>query len=200
MAIAVLLGLTAIWLLLRPGRVRYLPWDSHARQLVRAWGGGLQQGADGVVLGEIRPSRHPVPPLRGRVAGFGRSGGRRNRSRLRHLAAARFGASGGPGCRGLASDPDPLRIYADLGLTALPLDRNGLPLPESDGDTLPAEQYLVCVAERDLDLLLPVLPTLAGGAAAARTGRGLTRVFSFGKRNPWLRACPGTTDSMAAGL
>ena len=32
-AISVLLGLTAIWLLLRPGRVRYLPWDSHARQL-----------------------------------------------------------------------------------------------------------------------------------------------------------------------
>ena len=38
-----------------------------------------------------------------------------------------------------------------------------MPLPESDGDTPPAEQYLVCVAERDLDLLLPVLPNLAKG-------------------------------------
>jgi hypothetical protein len=56
-----------------------------------------------------------------------------------------------------------LRIYGDLGLTALPLGSDGLPLPESPGDTPPAKQYLVCVAERDLDLLLPVLPALAKG-------------------------------------
>jgi hypothetical protein len=60
-----------------------------------------------------------------------------------------------------------LRIYGDLGLTALPLGSDGLPLPESQGDTPLAEQYLVCVAERDLDLLLPVLPTLANGLRQA---------------------------------
>ena len=59
--------------------------------------------------------------------------------------------------------PDLLKVYGDLGLTALPLGSDGLPLPESEGDAPRAEQYLVCVAERDLNLLLPVLPKLAHG-------------------------------------
>ena len=59
--------------------------------------------------------------------------------------------------------PELLNVYGDLGLTALPLGSDGLPLPESEGDTPLAEQYLVCVAERDLNLLLPVLPMLATG-------------------------------------
>jgi phosphatidylglycerol lysyltransferase len=59
--------------------------------------------------------------------------------------------------------PKLLKVYGDLGLTALPLGSDGLPLPESEGDTPLAEQYLVCVAERDLNLLLPVLPSLAKG-------------------------------------
>ena len=57
--------------------------------------------------------------------------------------------------------PELLQIYGDLGLTALPLGANGLPIPESEGDTPKASQYLVCKAERDLNLLLPILPSLA---------------------------------------
>jgi hypothetical protein len=57
--------------------------------------------------------------------------------------------------------PALLKVYGDLGLTALPLGRDGLPLPESEGDTPAAERYLVCKAERDLTLLLPILPILA---------------------------------------
>ena len=57
--------------------------------------------------------------------------------------------------------PELLKVYADLGLTALPLGSDGLPLPESDGAAPPAEQYLVCKAERDLNMLLPILPSLA---------------------------------------
>ncbi|HEY0422329.1 MAG TPA: hypothetical protein VGC82_03300, partial [Rhodopila sp.] len=62
--------------------------------------------------------------------------------------------------------PALLKVYGDLGLTALPLGPDGLPMPESEGDTPPAEQYLVCRAERDLHLLLPVLPALANGPRA----------------------------------
>jgi hypothetical protein len=54
-----------------------------------------------------------------------------------------------------------------LGLTALPLGPDGLPLPESPGDTPAVDQYLVCVAERDLNWLLPVLPMLARGRCVA---------------------------------
>src|SRR4051812_21248802 len=55
-AIAVLLGLTALWLLVRPGRIHYLPWDSNTRQLLRDLGARPDLtaviGADGLVMGE----------------------------------------------------------------------------------------------------------------------------------------------------
>jgi hypothetical protein len=55
---------------------------------------------------------------------------------------------------------DLLKIYGDLGWTALPLGQDGMPLPE--GETCPSgiRRYLCCVAERDLGVLLPLLPAL----------------------------------------
>jgi uncharacterized membrane protein YbhN (UPF0104 family) len=162
-AIAMLLGLTAMWLLLRPGRVRYLPWDFSARQLLRGWGAGLDQPADGVVLGEA--GRAAIPFRRcGRVLlGLGDPVGEETDRvsaiwRLRDLAHQE-----GLDAAVWYAGPELLKIYGDLGLTALPLGRDGLPLPESDGDAPVAGQYLVCKAERDLNLLLPILPSLAAG-------------------------------------
>jgi lysylphosphatidylglycerol synthetase-like protein (DUF2156 family) len=161
--IAVLLGLTSIWLLLRPGRVRYLPWDSSARQLLRGLGTDLAQAADGVVLGES--ARAAIPFRRcGRVLlGLGDPvGDTADRVsaiwRLRDLAHQE-----GLGAAVWHAGPELLKVYGDLGLTALPLGPDGLPMPASEGDTPVAEQYLVCRAERDLNLLLPVLPILARG-------------------------------------
>ena len=162
-AIAVLLGLTAIWLLLRPGRVRYLPWDNSARQLLLSFGGHIDQPADGVVLGESARSAvsfrrcgrvllglgDPVGDETDRVSAIWRL---RDLAQQEGLVAAVWHAG-----------PDLLKIYGDLGLTALPLGPDGMPMPESAGDTPLAEQYLVCKAERDLHLLLPVLPQLARG-------------------------------------
>ena len=162
-AIAMLLGLTAIWLLLRPGRVHYLPWDSNARRLLVGMGAGPEQAADGVVLGES--SRAAIPFRRcGRVLlGLGDPVGDETDRvsaiwRLRDLAQQE-----GLDAAVWHAGPDLLKVYGDLGLTALPLGPDGLPLPESEGDSPPAEQYLVCRAERDLNLLLPVLPNLARG-------------------------------------
>jgi uncharacterized membrane protein YbhN (UPF0104 family) len=162
-AIAVLLGLTAIWLLLRPGRVRYLPWDSSARQLLLGLGAGAGQAADGVVLGES--ARAAIPFRRcGRVLlGLGDPVGEETDRisaiwRLRDLAQQE-----GLDAAVWHAGPELLKVYGDLGLTALPLGPDGLPVPESEGDTPVAEQYLVCKAERDLNLLLPVLPSLAKG-------------------------------------
>ena len=56
--------------------------------------------------------------------------------------------------------PGLLKVYADLGLTAFPLGIDGLPMPESAGDGVPASQYLCCIAERDVQALLPLLPSL----------------------------------------
>ena len=58
--------------------------------------------------------------------------------------------------------PGLLKVYEDLGLAALPLGEDGLPLPEQEGDTPTVRNYLCCVAERDLTQLLPLLPRLAG--------------------------------------
>ena len=162
-AIAVLLGLTAIWLLLRPGQVDYLPWDAHARSLLLGMGAGSQQIADGVVLGES--ARAAIPFRRcGRVLlGLGDPVGDETDRvsaiwRLRDLAQQE-----GLDAAIWHAGPELLQVYGDIGLTALPLGPDGLPLPESDGDTPVARQYLVCKAERDLNLLLPVLPSLARG-------------------------------------
>jgi hypothetical protein len=57
-------------------------------------------------------------------------------------------------------------VYGDIGLTALPLGADGLPLPEAGTETPAAEQYLVCMAERDLSALLLLLPRLALAGAA----------------------------------
>jgi hypothetical protein len=54
--------------------------------------------------------------------------------------------------------PELLKVYGDLGLTALPLGPDGMPQTESGPE---ARQYLVCVAERDLKTLLPLLAQLA---------------------------------------
>jgi uncharacterized membrane protein YbhN (UPF0104 family) len=166
-AISMLLGLTAMWLLLRPGRVRYLPWDTSARQLLRGWGDRLHQPADGVVLGEAGRAAIPFRRIGGVVLGLGDPVGDETDRisaiwRLRDLAQQE-----GVDAAVWYAGPALLKVYGDLGLTALPLGRDGLPLPESDGDTPVAGQYLVCKAERDLNLLLPILPSLAEGL---RTG------------------------------
>jgi uncharacterized membrane protein YbhN (UPF0104 family) len=166
-AIAVLLGLTAIWLLLRPGRVRYLPWDSSARQLLFGMGAGSEQAADGVVLGESARAAIPFRRCGGVLLGLGDPVGEEADRvsaiwRLRDLAQQE-----GLDAAVWHAGPELLKVYGDLGLTALPLGPDGLPLPESEGDTPVAAQYLVCKAERDLNLLLPVLPSLARGL---RTG------------------------------
>ena len=162
-AISVLLGLTAIWLLLRPGRVRYLPWDSSARQFLLGLGAGVGNPADGVVLGES--ARAAIPFRRcGRVLlGLGDPVGDATDRvsaiwRLRDLAQQE-----GLDAAVWHAGPSLLKVYGDLGLTALPLGPDGLPMPESEGDRPVAEQYLVCKAERDLNQLLPVLPSLSRG-------------------------------------
>jgi len=175
--IAMLLGLTAIWLLLRPGRVRYLPWDSQTRRILLGLGGGpdhiASMQADGLVMGEA--ARAAIPFRRcGRVLlGLGDPSGEADDRvstiwRLRDLAQQE-----GLDAAVWRAGPGLLKVYGDLGLTALPLGPDGLPMPESDGDGPPAEQYLVCVAERDLDILLPILPNLARAAANA-TAPGAT--------------------------
>ena len=163
--IAVFLGLAALWLLLRPSRVHYLPWDKHARQLLNRLGLKLQAekstDVDGVVLGEASRAaiafRRYGPVLLGICDPVGEEVDYISTIwRLRDLAqqegldAAVWGAG-----------PELIGVYNDLGLTSFPLGPDGLPIPDYNGVRSASTRYLICKTERDLDLLLPILPLLA---------------------------------------
>ena len=161
-ALAVGLALIALWRLLRPGRVRWLPWDAVARQRLALLGAMIPPArADGMVLGEAEragiPFRRCGRVLLGLGDPVGAEGDRISAIwRMRDLARQE-----GLDPAFWRAGPSLLKVYGDLGLTALPLGPDGLPLPESPDETPQASQYLVCVAERDLTTLLPLLPRLA---------------------------------------
>ena len=160
-AVTVALALIATWRLIRPGRVRWQPWSIETRMRLTMLGGRPPANADGVVWGEAAQAGiafrrcgrimlalgDPAGPLSDRVSAIWRL---RDLAQQEGLDPAIWRA--GPGL---------LKIYGDLGLTALPLGEDGLPMPETADIAPLSTQYLVCVAERDLTALLPMLPLLA---------------------------------------
>ncbi len=160
-ALTVVLALVAMWRLIRPGKVRWLPWDIDSRMRLLIVGGQPPSSADGIVWGEAELAGIPFRRCGRILLALGDPAGAASDRvsaiwRLRDLAQQ----------EGLdpaiwRAGPGLLKIYGDLGLTALPLGPDGLPLPESSHERPQAAQYLVCVAERDLTTLLPMLPDLA---------------------------------------
>jgi len=164
-ALAVALALVAGWRLLRPGRVTWLGWDGQTRLHYASLGGEPPSRADGIVLGEAERSAIPFRRVGRVLLGLGDPAGAASDRvsavwRLRDLAqqegldTAVYGAGEGL-----------LEVYGALGLAALPLGPDGMPLPEMDEREAEAHrgigQYLICQAERDLATLLPLLPELA---------------------------------------
>jgi uncharacterized membrane protein YbhN (UPF0104 family) len=160
-ALAVALALLALWRLVRPGRVTWHPWNAEARLRMARFGPLPTTGADGVVWGETERAGIAFRRCGRVLLGLGDPAGAAVDQvsaiwRLRDLAQQ----------EGLDPaiwrvGPALLKVYGDIGLTAVPLGADGLPLPEAAGEAPATERYLVCVAERDLDVLLPLLPGLA---------------------------------------
>jgi lysylphosphatidylglycerol synthetase-like protein (DUF2156 family) len=160
-AAAVVLALIAIWRLVRPTRVPWLPWDAEARLRYAALGAMPPANADGIVWGENERAAIPFRRVGGVLLGIGDPAGAESDRvstvwRLRDLAEQ----------EGLEpavwrAERKMLKAYGDLGLSAVPLGRDGLPQGDDDEGLPPhACRFLVCVAERNLSALLPLLPGL----------------------------------------
>ena len=159
--VAVVLALVALWRLIRPGQVQWTPWAGGGRAQYAELGALPPAQADGIVLGESGRAGIPFRRVGRVMIGLGDPAGAvsdrtsavwnlRDLAQQEGLHPAVWRA--GPGL---------LKIYEDLGLTALPLGPDGLPLPERAGDAPIVSHYLCCMAERDLSVLLALLPSLA---------------------------------------
>lgn len=135
--------------LLRPARIVALPYDEAARQRLATLGAMAPAlgAADGVVEGEGGRAVVAFVKREGVWLALGDPAGE---ERDRVSVIWRFRDL----CDSARVDPafwqvgaDLLRVYADIGLTPLPLEGRG-----------PGPRYLLCRAERDLSALLPLLP------------------------------------------
>ncbi len=156
--LAVLLALTALWGVIRPGRVRAEPWNAETRLRYAALGALPPPEADGLVMGEAAKSGIPFRRVGRVLLGLGDPAGVESDRvsaiwRLRDLAQQE-GCDAAVWRAGEAF----LKVYQDLGLTAVPLGPDGL--PRLDESAHAGGGYLCCVAERDLGVLLPMLPAL----------------------------------------
>ncbi len=160
LALVVALALVAVWLLLRPGRVRWRPWGVEARLRLLMLGARPPDRADGLLFGEAERAAVPFRRAGGLLVALGDPVGSDTDRvsaiwRLRDLARQE-----GRDPAIWRAGPRLLKVYNDLGLTALPLGPDGLPVAVGSAAARASREYLVCVGERDYPALRALLPGL----------------------------------------
>ncbi len=149
-------GLTGVLLLvgmvrlLRPARIRPLPWDEAMRERLAAFGALAPGQADGAVLGESGTAGVAFLKREGVWLALGDPAGE---ARDRISAIWRFRDicdRAGVDAAFWRVGPELLRVYGDIGLTAVPMGRT-----REGGGAL----YLALRAERDLERLRGLLPS-----------------------------------------
>ena len=147
--LAAVLLLVAVVRLLRPARLVPEAWSPEIRARLRGLGAEAPELADGAVFGEGGRAGFGFVKRNGIWLGLGDPAGE---ERDRVSAIWRFRdmcEQAGVDAAFWRVGPGLLRVYGDIGLTAFPV---GAPLP-GDGP-----RFLACRAEKDLELLAPLLP------------------------------------------
>lgn len=158
LALVVVLGLYALWRLIRPVRVGWLAWAGEGRLRYAALGTLPPATADGVVFGESERAAIPFRRVGRVLLGLGDPAGAESDRvsaiwNLRDLALQeRRDPAVYRGGSELA------KVYEDLGLTPVALGQDGLLSTEASTGS---SEFLYCLAERDLGVLVPMLPEVA---------------------------------------
>jgi lysylphosphatidylglycerol synthetase-like protein (DUF2156 family) len=157
--LAAVLLLFGVVRLLRPVRIRPEPWTAQSRARVKRLGAAAPEIADGAVFGESGQAGFAFVKREGVWLGLGDPAGEESD---RVSAIWRFRDMcdrAGVDAAFMRVGTGLLRVYGDIGLTAFAMEA------PRDGS---APRYLVCRAERDLEILLPLLPQ---GEASTGTRR-----------------------------
>ena len=164
LAFVVLLALFALWRLIRPVRVRWLPWPGVGRLRYAALGADPPAIADGLVFGESERAAIPFRRIGRVMLGLGDPAGADSDriSAIWNFRDLALQEGCDPAVYG--AGPELLTVYEDLGLTSVPLGKDGLIQPEGVEPSPKARHYLCCIAERDLGLLASVLPEMQSPA------------------------------------
>ncbi len=169
-AFTVAIGLVAIGRLLHPGRVQSLDWTPDARLRYASLGALPPVEADGMVMGEASRAAIAYRRVGNVILALGDPVGAPSDQTSAIWRLRDLGVQEGLDPAVWNASSRMLKIYADLGLSALKLGPDGLPdgLPDgSDADQpSPDARYLVCKVERDLNALLPLLSNVSQQAAS----------------------------------
>jgi phosphatidylglycerol lysyltransferase len=165
--LSVLVGMVALARLAWPARAMPVAWTIDTRIQYAALGGKPPYRADGLIWGEAARAALPFRRVGRVLVGMGDPAGpEADRAsviwRLREVALRE-----GRDFAVYRVGTDLLDVYGGLGLAAVPLGPDGLPLAEQQGDgAVRPSAFLMCADGRDLSALLPALPDLAGRRAS----------------------------------
>jgi phosphatidylglycerol lysyltransferase len=162
--LSVLVGVVALWRLLTPARAAPLAWTLATMLRYAELGAKPPTIADGIIFDEAELAAIPFRRLGRVLLALGDPAGA---AEARSLVLWRLAALARREGRRLAvygAGAALLDVYGGLGLAAVPLGADGLPLSEGGAQ---ARAFLLCAGEADMEFLLPRLPELAGAEPVA---------------------------------
>ncbi len=158
--LSVLVGMLALWRLLLPGSTEAVAWTMDQRVRYATLGGKPPSRADGIVFDEAGRAAMPFRRIGRVLLGLGDPAGEASARASVLWRLAELARREGRRLAVYRTGPGLLDVYGGLGLAAIPLGADGLPMGAQSEAR--ASAFLLCASDADLTLLLPRLAELAG--------------------------------------